>query len=51
MLVIATDHGRVAWLTPSWVAGLMAAAQTQGRSLGRFVNRVVRGKYPSVKIN
>ena len=51
LLVVATNHGKVAWLVPSWCLGLLAAAQARGLSVGRVVCKLIRGKYPSVKIS
>lgn len=50
LLVVATTHGKVAWLTPSWCLGLLASANVRGLSVGRAVNKLIRGKYPSVKL-
>lgn len=40
-LVVRSQTGEVyVWAAPSWVAGLLMAAQAQGRSVGRLFNRL-----------
>jgi len=52
LLVVATTHGKSGWLVPSYVIGLLASAKARGLSVGRAVNRLVKGHgYPSVKVS
>lgn len=37
------------YAVPSWVVGLLIAAHTKGQSVGRLYNKMVRGRWPSIK--
>lgn len=51
LLVVATTSGnKIGWLVPSFTIGLLAAAKARGQSVGKAINKLVRGRYPSVKV-
>jgi hypothetical protein len=53
-LIVKTAHGTYGWAVPSYVAGLLAAAQARGLSVGRTFNQIVKrrdGQMAAVRIN
>ena len=50
MVITMSGRRRYCYLVPTWVIGLMVAADRRGRSLGRLYNRLVKGR-PNIKLD
>lgn len=51
LLIETRSDNHYAYVVPSWVCGLLVAAQAQGRSVGSAFNRLVKQRhYSSVKL-
>lgn len=50
IMVTVTNGDIFAYVVPSWMAGVIKALYRRGGSVGRFYNRKIRNKYPSIKV-